>query len=54
MLAQALLFFLAGYETVNTAISFLAYLLATNPECQKKLQQEIDQIMEGEVRVTPR
>ena len=41
ILAQSLLFFIAGYETTATAMSFLAYNLATNQECQEKLYQEI-------------
>jgi len=45
VVAQGLLFFLAGYETTASAISFLAYSLATNPDCQDKLRQEIAQVM---------
>ncbi|EFA09141.1 cytochrome P450 9e2 [Tribolium castaneum] len=42
MVAQALLFFFAGFETISTGFSFMAYELATNPDVQKKLQKEID------------
>ncbi|KYB25692.1 hypothetical protein TcasGA2_TC034188 [Tribolium castaneum] len=42
IVAQALLFFFAGFETVSTGVSFMAYELATNPHVQKKLQKEID------------
>ncbi|XP_002730610.1 cytochrome P450 3A24-like [Saccoglossus kowalevskii] len=45
MLAQSLLFFLAGYETTSTLMSFVSYSLATNPEVQNKLHSEIDDIM---------
>ncbi|XP_786226.3 cytochrome P450 3A56 [Strongylocentrotus purpuratus] len=39
---QAIIFFLAGYETINTTLGFLTYSLATNPEVQDKLIEEID------------
>ncbi|XP_078001010.1 cytochrome P450 3A29-like [Glandiceps talaboti] len=45
MLAQSLLFFLAGYETTSTLMSFAAYCLATNHDIQVKLQAEIDEVM---------
>ena len=44
ILSQALLFLFAGYETVSSVAAFLAYSLALNPDCQKKVCQEIDQI----------
>lgn len=42
IIGQALLFFVAGFNTVSTASSFMAYELAVNPDIQKKLQNEID------------
>lgn len=42
ILAQALLFFFAGFDPVSTSLSFMAYELAINPEVQKKLQKEVD------------
>ncbi|XP_062445567.1 thromboxane-A synthase [Rhea pennata] len=39
---QAFLFLIAGYETTTSALSFATYLLATNPECQEKVLQEVD------------
>ena len=42
IVAQALLFFFAGFETVSNVSSFMAHELAVNPDVQKKLQEEID------------
>uniref|UniRef100_A0A6M2DZN4 Putative cytochrome n=1 Tax=Xenopsylla cheopis TaxID=163159 RepID=A0A6M2DZN4_XENCH len=41
---QALLFFLAGFETISTATSFTIYELVLNQEAQKTLQEEIDEV----------
>ena len=49
IVAQGLLFFLAGYETTASAISFLSYSLATNPGVQDKLRQEITTLMHEKV-----
>ncbi|XP_063090256.1 cytochrome P450 3A14-like isoform X2 [Cavia porcellus] len=40
--AQSANFILAGYETTSNSLSFIMYELATHPDIQKKLQQEID------------
>ncbi|XP_070556773.1 cytochrome P450 3A8-like [Ptychodera flava] len=45
VLAQSLLFFLAGYETTSTMMGFLAFSMATNPDIQEKLCAEIDEVM---------
>eukprot|EP00057_Strongylocentrotus_purpuratus_P031817 XP_785761.3 PREDICTED: cytochrome P450 3A56 [Strongylocentrotus purpuratus] len=39
---QAIIFFLAGYATIHTTLGFVTYCLATNPEVQDKLIEEID------------
>ncbi|XP_038067034.1 cytochrome P450 3A6-like [Patiria miniata] len=44
VMAQAVTFFLAGYETTNTLLCFTAYLLATNQDTQEKLHAEIDNL----------
>ncbi|KFV64205.1 Thromboxane-A synthase, partial [Dryobates pubescens] len=36
-------FLIAGYETTTSTLSFATYLLATNPECQEKVLQEVDE-----------
>ncbi|CAG9762960.1 unnamed protein product [Ceutorhynchus assimilis] len=40
--SQALIFFIAGFDTISTALCFGAYELATNKEVQDKLRQEIN------------
>lgn len=44
--AQAFLFFIAGYETSGTTLSFLLYELAVNPDIQEKVIAEIDEMMQ--------
>ncbi|KOB74837.1 Cytochrome P450 [Operophtera brumata] len=41
LVAQAVLFFLAGFETVSTTMSFLIHELALHPEVQERLVNEI-------------
>ncbi|XP_077889889.1 cytochrome P450 3A9-like [Ictidomys tridecemlineatus] len=50
--AQSIIFILAGYETTSTTLSFIMYLLATHPDVQKKLQQEIDETFPNKAPVT--
>lgn len=47
-MAQAFLFFIAGYETTASTLNYVSYCLAVHQEIQDKVVQEIhDQI--GEV-----
>lgn len=41
LVAQCLLFFFAGLETVSTALTFAAYELMINPDIQQRLYKEI-------------
>lgn len=48
MVSQAMIFFLAGFTAVSNTMSFLCYELATNPEIQQKLY---DEILETEILI---
>jgi len=41
LLAQCILFFLVGFETMSVCLSYLSYELCMNPEVQSKLYEEI-------------
>uniref|UniRef100_A0A3Q3KYB1 Thromboxane-A synthase n=1 Tax=Mastacembelus armatus TaxID=205130 RepID=A0A3Q3KYB1_9TELE len=42
IVGQAFVFLLAGYETSSNTLAFTCYLLAIHPECQCKVQEEVD------------
>jgi cytochrome P450 family 9 len=42
LVAQVVLFFLAGFDTASTLLCFATHLLATHPDVQSRLQEEID------------
>jgi len=46
MTSQVFIFFLAGFDSSSTGMSFAMYELATNPDVQRKLQDEIDQVLQ--------
>jgi cytochrome P450 len=46
ILAQAILFFAAGYETTTTVLCFVIHQLAINPQHQTRLCDELDRAME--------
>lgn len=44
-----MIFIFAGYETSSSTLGFTAYLLATHPNIQQILQQEIDETFPNKV-----
>lgn len=42
--AQVFVFFIAGFETTSTTVTYCLHELAKHPEVQRKLQDEIDEI----------
>ena len=46
IIAQSIVFLLAGYETSSNTLSFTLYHLAVNPDVQDKLRKEIIEAME--------
>ena len=44
---EAVTLFLAGHETTANALNWSWYLLAQNPEAERKLHQEIDTVLAG-------
>ncbi|XP_036144417.1 cytochrome P450 9e2-like [Monomorium pharaonis] len=47
MVAQAFIFFFGGFESTSTLMCFAAHEIAINPDIQKRLQNEIDQVLEN-------
>ncbi|XP_058837443.1 cytochrome P450 9e2-like [Topomyia yanbarensis] len=43
MVAQCLIFFTAGFDTVSTCLTFLVYELTINPDVQQRLYEEVIQ-----------
>ncbi|KAM9330419.1 cytochrome P450 3A12-like [Gastrophryne carolinensis] len=52
IVAQGLIFIMAGYNTTCTTLTFLAYLLATHPDVQTKVVEEIDNNLPNKVPPT--
>ena len=45
ILAQSVLFFSVGFETSSQLLAYCTYCLALNPDCQEKLHDEIEQML---------
>jgi len=46
VVATAMVFLVAGYDTTGMTLSYLSYAMSKNPEIQERLQDEIDQAFE--------
>ena len=44
MIAQGTMLFFAGYDPTSNAMTHLVYHLASNPDCQQKLYEEVRQM----------
>nr|XP_022319165.1 cytochrome P450 3A29-like [Crassostrea virginica] len=42
---NSILFLIAGFDTTASTMTFLSYSLATNPDCQERLLEEIDSVI---------
>jgi cytochrome P450 len=40
-------FFLAGTETPISMVTYAVFFMMLNPECQRKVQAEIDRVIKG-------
>ncbi|XP_012526854.1 cytochrome P450 9e2-like [Monomorium pharaonis] len=45
MTAQAFVFFLAGFDTISTAMCWMTHVIAVNSDVQSKLREEIDNVL---------
>ncbi|GBM30862.1 Cytochrome P450 3A8 [Araneus ventricosus] len=47
LVGQCVIFFLAGYDTTASTLSYISYLLALHPEIQTKLYEELRQVLQN-------
>ncbi|XP_052282963.1 cytochrome P450 3A29-like isoform X3 [Dreissena polymorpha] len=50
IVSQSFIVFVAGYETTATLLTYASYVLATNPDVQNTLQEEIDEHIPGDCK----
>ena len=50
IVAQSIVFLLAGYETSSNTLAFTLYFLAVNPDVQDKLRKEISEALESNAK----
>jgi cytochrome P450 len=50
IVSNAIIFFSAGYITTTAAMSWMMMLLATNPEVQERLHEEIEEVWPGDAK----
>jgi cytochrome P450 family 6 len=44
--AQAMVFFLAGFETSSSALTFALFEMSRRPELQQRARQEIEKVLQ--------
>ncbi|XP_066461089.1 cytochrome P450 3A9-like [Eleutherodactylus coqui] len=52
IMAQSVIFLLAGFETTSSTLTYVFYNLATHPDVQKKLQEEVDSYLSDKASPT--
>ncbi|CAI9591536.1 unnamed protein product, partial [Staurois parvus] len=52
IMAQSVVFILAGYETTSMTLTYLFHNLATHPDVQLKLQEEVDSYLPNKASAT--
>ncbi|KAG5280170.1 hypothetical protein AALO_G00085750 [Alosa alosa] len=52
ILSQSFIFIIAGYETMSTTLTSVAYHIATNPDVLSKVVEEIDSVFPNNAPVT--
>ncbi|PNJ12162.1 CYP3A43 isoform 10 [Pongo abelii] len=52
LVAQSIIITFAAYDTTSTTLPFIMYELATHPDVQQKLQEEIDAVLPNKAPVT--
>lgn len=47
LVSTAIIMLIAGYDTTGTTLGYVGYVLATHPDIQKRLQEEVDDAVEA-------